>query len=829
MHPTLTRLRRRLRRRHLLGSDDFDGHLDVPAPGAEINDNLLTVRGWAVMGGAAPSRVEIEVDGVSVGRARLRLYRADVEALGLGPGGAFSGFEFYEPLPQSSAATAVVTVTATGMLGQRAVVGQGEVRRGAASTSADDSARGEVLRRRTAAALPPDLRAVGVRRNALRLLVFTHQLSLGGGQLYLQDLLRQLVSTVGSCVVVSPSDGVLHGGLEEFGAEVVITGRSAPNAVETYEGHVREMSMLIRGSRCDVVLVNTLTELPAADAAQRLGVPVVWAIHESYEIEAWLAVFYGARGWHPYVADRMRAALGGVNRLIFEAAATDRMFARYAAADRRLVVPYGVDTDGLVAFAASFDRAAGRAARGLAENAVVLLVVGQVEERKSQAALVEAFVEVAADHPDAVLVMVGDFPGPYSAGLHRQLEVHGMGERVRLLPPTAAIREWYAVSDVLVSASDLESLPRSMLEAMALGVPILSAEVFGIPELISDGVNGWLFPPRDMAALSQALRRVLDAAPSERARLGTAARETVLERYRWSGYARVYSELIDELAAPGTAASSASDSQALDRVDRALEALAASARAAVTLDPPQADAGLRLSRRLTGFNSEAPHVRNGIAEFVARAAQTVAAGSRVADVGAGDAPYRELFAHVEYLTIDWENSMHGDSKSSDIVASAEELPLPDASIDAVVMTEVLEHIGKPARALAQVARILRPGGRLFMTTPFAWFLHEMPYDYFRYTPSALRMLVEDAGFVDVVITARGDSFATIGQLMSTVREVVATAAPAEDPLNARRELAGRLLDQMSRAVAALSPLDLDRCLPLGFNVEATLSSEVSAS
>lgn len=103
------------------------------------------------------------------------------------------------------------------------------------------------------------------------------------------------------------------------------------------------------------------------------------------------------------------------------------------------------------------------------------------------------------------------------------MDATGLGDRHRLLPPTPDILEWYALADVLVSASDIKSMPRSMMEAMALGVPVLSAAVHGIPSLISDGVNGWLFAPRDMEALVEGMRRVLVLDDSARSAVGEAA------------------------------------------------------------------------------------------------------------------------------------------------------------------------------------------------------------------------------------------------------------------------------------------------------------------
>ena len=155
--------------------------------------------------------------------------------------------------------------------------------------------------------------------------------------------------------------------------------------------------------------------------------------------------------------------------------------------------------------------------------------------------------------------------------------------------------------------------------------------------------------------------------------------------------------------------------------------------------------GVELPSTVRAFVAEAPVHRIAIASAVAQAASTLRAGTRVLDAGAGAAPYRPLFTHCDYVTQDWPQSVHGAGRPPDVLADLHELPLDDATFDFVLCTEVLEHVIDPARVLAELRRILRPGGWLLLTTPFVMELHEEPYDFFRYTPYALRSLVESAG------------------------------------------------------------------------------------
>jgi glycosyltransferase involved in cell wall biosynthesis len=528
-----------------LAGSGLAGSVDLPPEGAEIRRDLL-VAGWASTERGGVARVEISVDGQTIGRARLRIPRPDVAAVPAYHFGSFTGFEYRGSLPESASDTAQITVVAVGPDGNPEPLASRTVRRVPGGITAQETGRAAVLRRRTEESVRAARGHMG--QGGPHLVVFTHSLAIGGGQLYLNELLRQLAPGWPRCTVVSPTDGDLRGELEALGIDVVVIGRVLATDLETYEGQIRDLSFFLLGFDATAVLLNTLGAWPAGDAAQRLGLPTIWSIHESFEIDHWLSATFGHSEWHLYVRERLIATLGAADRLVFEAQATSEMYAAYADAQRRVVVKYGVDTAAIARFAQTFDRPAARSAHAIPDDAVVLLSVGTLEERKSQACLVEAFVDIASTHPDAMLVMIGDSPSPYSELLHRLVNDAGLPDRIRLLPITHDIWHWYALSDVLISASDIESVPRSMLEAMALGVPALFSDVFGVPEVVEDGRSGWLFSARDMSALVAALRLVLNLSPDALRAVGQAGREIVLRDHRADAYGELYRQMLAALS-----------------------------------------------------------------------------------------------------------------------------------------------------------------------------------------------------------------------------------------------------------------------------------------
>jgi len=93
------------------------------------------------------------------------------------------------------------------------------------------------------------------------------------------------------------------------------------------------------------------------------------------------------------------------------------------------------------------------------------------------------------------------------------------------------------------------------------------------------------------------------------------------------------------------------------------------------------------------------------------------------------------------------------------MASADALRFDDASFDCVICTEVLEHCPEPRNTLAEVSRVLRRGGHVFLTTPSLRPLHEMPHDYFRFTPSGITQLATSAGLEVRTIRPKGEYIA----------------------------------------------------------------------
>jgi len=135
------------------------------------------------------------------------------------------------------------------------------------------------------------------------------------------------------------------------------------------------------------------------------------------------------------------------------------------------------------------------------------------------------------------------------------------------------------------------------------------------------------------------------------------------------------------------------------------------------------------------------------------------AGGRLLDLGAGAVPlygaYRDLVDDV--TCVDWSESAHGDDHIDIHADLNQSLPLESGSFDTVVLTDVLEHVYQPHRLMAEIARVLAPRGKLLLSVPFFYWVHEAPHDYARYTSYMLRRLCEENDLAVLSLEPTGGS------------------------------------------------------------------------
>jgi len=153
------------------------------------------------------------------------------------------------------------------------------------------------------------------------------------------------------------------------------------------------------------------------------------------------------------------------------------------------------------------------------------------------------------------------------------------------------------------------------------------------------------------------------------------------------------------------------------------------------------------------------HFEVAIQEAAEAFAGSLAPGARVLDAGAGEGQYARLFACQRYCGVDLAvGDAAWDYSRLDALADLTALPFRSGAFDAALNIVTIEHLREPAYAMAELARVLTPGGRLLIAAPHEWEVHQVPHDYFRYTSYGLAYLLERAGFEIVEMRPVGGYF-----------------------------------------------------------------------
>lgn len=180
-------------------------------------------------------------------------------------------------------------------------------------------------------------------------------------------------------------------------------------------------------------------------------------------------------------------------------------------------------------------------------------------------------------------------------------------------------------------------------------------------------------------------------------------------------------------------------------------------------------------------------------------------GLRVLDVGCGDRPYEPLFAGAaEVVGFDVPGSAHAD-----VVGSIEAIPLEDASVDLVVCLQVLEHVPDPAAAVRELQRVVRPGGRVLLSTHGVAPFHPNPDDHWRWTATGLETLFAANGpWTSVTVAPGAGTAATTAMLVAHAVDLLfkrVRLRPLAQPIVALLNATGEALDRAVPGLRSTAP------------------------
>lgn len=268
----------------------------------------------------------------------------------------------------------------------------------------------------------------------------------------------------------------------------------------SYPRAVARLARRIREERFDIVQTHLFEASFVGLVASRLARVPLAIVNDHHSAEVLLhgrrAVIWVDRLITKHLAHRVLAPSAYMRDILVREEGVT--------AEHIAVIPYGLDLDRLRPAAGARERV--RAELGV--SGIVFGAVGRLSWVKNYPLLMSAFSELARQRRDVTLVIAGD--GPDRSRLEAEANDLALNGRVRFVGHRRDVVDFLSAIDVLVHASRVECSVQVVPEAYAVGTPVVSTRVGGATEIIESGVNGYLVPPNDAAALRSALEQMLE-------------------------------------------------------------------------------------------------------------------------------------------------------------------------------------------------------------------------------------------------------------------------------------------------------------------------------
>lgn len=345
----------------------------------------------------------------------------------------------------------------------------------------------------------------------------------GGGTAKLLAVARA-VTSAGDELVVESSDPVTREEYEKMGGRVC-SAASLPVKISPLRDAVYLLALvrLVKRERPDILhLMGSKVRFLGQIAGWLAGVPAVVDEVANYyfhylppgprrRLFVWLERF-ASRFGHLHIF---------VEKENMESAFCEKIVAR----KRSVLLPSGIDIN---FFDHPVDRSSLRAREGLGDGDFVVGYVGRLSETKAPDLLLEAYPMVRVGLPEARFIFVGD--GPMASHLKERIAEICEADKIKVLGFRKEIPGLLSIMDVFAFPSIWEGLPMVLLEAMAARLPVVATDIKGVRALINHGGTGLLVPPKDPAAMAQAILHLAHHR-QDALRMGREARRLVERRY----------------------------------------------------------------------------------------------------------------------------------------------------------------------------------------------------------------------------------------------------------------------------------------------------------
>ena len=375
----------------------------------------------------------------------------------------------------------------------------------------------------------------------LTVLQIVPRMDMGGAEQGTLEI-TEAIMREGGRALIATSGGQLLPRITKAGGEVIAMNVDTKNPLNLWQ-NARLLARLIQDLGIDVV--HARSRAPAWSAywaAERTGTPFVTTYHGAYAEDVPLKRQYNA------VMARGRPVIA-VSDFI-----RNRIMERHGLPrDRIVVIPRGADVNIFSEETVGNERTVKLADQwGLLDDPrPVIMLAARLTPSKGIGDLIEAADRLRAQRGGDFLILVVGEPEQegYDDALRRKIEKLGLGDCIHLTGGCSDMAAAYKIASVVVSCSTRpEAFGRTMVEAQAMGRPVVASDHGGARETVAHGSTGWLYPPGDIARLTIELNKALNLDPSDRTHIGLAARARVHARYTVAAMQRATLNVYEQAA-----------------------------------------------------------------------------------------------------------------------------------------------------------------------------------------------------------------------------------------------------------------------------------------
>lgn len=345
------------------------------------------------------------------------------------------------------------------------------------------------------------------RKKQLNILLVSHNLNYEGAPLVQFNICKNLIDKGYNFRVLSPKDGPLKADYENLGIKIIIVDFSYEKNLITKKEYFKFLDNVkekLYGTSIDIIYSNTIETFWGVKLGEILNIPTIWGIHESVNFKTYFSTL------NYDIIEEAITKFKSATKVVFVSKATEKMY-KDLDTFNFATIKNGVDIDRIETFKTNFNPNKLKEQMKIPNDAVVVSIIGTVCMRKGQKIFVEAANKIIKEtNKNIFFNIVGARESLYLNEIRQFISDNDINERVNIISECSDVYKYYSISDIFVCASFEESSPLVILEAMAFEIPIVSTDVFGIPELVRDKREALLTSPGDFQKLADLILVLLD-------------------------------------------------------------------------------------------------------------------------------------------------------------------------------------------------------------------------------------------------------------------------------------------------------------------------------